>query len=174
MSKRGDSPDDKQKKKGIECVILFTYAGSEESISVVAGETVRSKVLPSTAEDGWIYVMKENGENGFVPATYVEPSDDGLWILGNALYDYEGHLAEGTVSLKKEQIILVNTVTLDKDWVAVRRPECKGGAKGHVPRTHVGLISKPKKLAEEAAAVLIINADAGAGGTAAKRRRCTK
>ena len=34
-------------------------------------------------------------------------------------YDYEGHLAEGTVSLKKEQIILVNTVTLDKDWVAL-------------------------------------------------------
>ena len=50
---------------------------------------------PNTAEDGWIYVVKENGENGFVPATYVEPTDNGLWILGNALYDYEGHLAEG-------------------------------------------------------------------------------
>ena len=32
---------------------------------------------PSTAEDGWIYVMKER-ENGFVPATYVEPR---IWTL---------------------------------------------------------------------------------------------
>ncbi len=125
----------------IECAALFSYAGNSESISIACGEIVHAKIDPLKAEDGWIYIEKENGTNGFVPATYVEPTVNGLWIVGRVLYDYEG-LSEGTVSVKREQIILVNTSTLEKDWIAIKRPECKGGTKGHVPSTYVEIISK--------------------------------
>ncbi len=128
----------------IECAALFSYAGSEESISIACGEIVHSKIDPLNADDGWIYIEKDDETNGFVPATYVEATEDGKWIVGRVLYDYEG-VSLGTVSVKREQIILVNITTLEKDWVAIKRPECKGGAKGHIPKTYVKIISKVKK-----------------------------
>ena len=92
----------------IECAALFAYAGDSESISIACGEIVHAKIDPLKAEDGWIYIEKDDGTNGFVPATYIEPTVNGLWVVGRVLYDYEG-LSVGTVSVKREQIILVNT-----------------------------------------------------------------
>ena len=70
---------------------------------------VHSKIDPLNADDGWIYIEKEDETNGFVPATYVEATEDGKWIVGRVLYEQ----INTSLGIRKTgTIILVNITKL--------------------------------------------------------------
>ena len=91
-----------------------------------------------------IEVVNDDGtSSGLVPYENIQSTENGIWIVGKMLHDFEGNDEENIPTVKQDQIILIQMSTLEKEEIYIKCLSDNGFA--IVPKSYVCVVSNIDK-----------------------------
>ncbi|CAG8633452.1 10160_t:CDS:10 [Dentiscutata erythropus] len=128
------STNDKEEGETWIATVLYDYAAEDtDGLSVSAGDVI-TVIEPDGNEygTGWVKAL-HNGQDGLVPASYIEyqTSDSNDYV--QALYDYVAQTSE-EISIREGDIILITNRDVGDGWWE----GTLNGVTGQFPESYVG------------------------------------